>query len=443
MDVQLVLNKLKFGNIFQKLCYRILTNCIIRNNIDLDQPARVSMTRKSIFIEINLNHEFYQTESDLQFALLHEASHIAFGHLFIDTSLYDSWKLNISLDASIQPYLNPDIKKVSSVVNHKPGTLYSGLFDIMDKNTWEYIYNNFPKEEEPNNDQTQQQTNENEKGSGSSDSSNSPGSNNDGGEYNNTDSNTNDNEGMSGSGNFDCSKLNYDKIDVHNFIEQPSKAVESMYENIIQEALKDLKINIGSELGKTIIHGLKIYQTSIQKWRKQLSKSVTRAIKIRGQKETWMRPNRRMSNLDIPKPGRKKLYYPRIGVLIDSSGSMLSYVPKVLSHIAGIASIGGIDYLIGGDVEKQFDYKNVSKKQIERIQFKGFGGTLLKNMILELSKRPIDILIGITDLMLIDSDIEMFNKISKRIKIILCVPTQYKKYVKLNSNIQLVEIEED
>ena len=165
MDVQLVLNKLKFGNIFQKLCYRILTNCIIRNNIDLDQPARVSMTRKSIFIEINLNHEFYQTESDLQFALLHEASHIAFGHLFIDTSLYDSWKLNISLDASIQPYLNPDIKKVSSVVNHKPGTLYSGLFDIMDKNTWEYIYNNFPKEEEPNNDQTQQQTNENEKGS--------------------------------------------------------------------------------------------------------------------------------------------------------------------------------------------------------------------------------------------------------------------------------------
>lgn len=446
MSILEVLNRLQYGTKLQKLCYRILHNCIIQENNTLSNPACVTMSRKSIFIELNLKDPFFKKDSDIEFALMHEALHIAFGHMFIDTSLYNMDRLNISMDASIQPYLNPDPKKTSPVINHLPNTLYSGLADIYSKNTWEYIYNYFPMEDENNNDNTPEQTNQsnNNQPGESSTSSNSIRSNNDGGESENTKCDKNDISGMPKCGNSDSTQqINYDRIDTHKFEQQPSKAIETIYTETLMNAISDLQIDIGSALGQTIITGLNFYQKPVQKWKRQLSMSVLKATKIRGRTSTWLRPNRRMSSCDIPQPGNKKLYYPRIGVLVDSSGSMSTFVPMVLGHIANIATITGIDYLIGGDVKKQFEYRNVKKKTIQNIEFKGFGGTLLNSMILELSKKPIDILIGITDLCVFDSDIEMFNKVSKKIKVILCVPKGNTKYVKLNSNIQLIEIEEE
>ena len=97
--------KIQYTDKLGRLCHRILKNCVVRENTTLDSPARVFSSNKNMFIEINTNDAFFKNEKHVMFALMHEALHIAFGHMFLDTSIYDMEKLNISFDASINPYI--------------------------------------------------------------------------------------------------------------------------------------------------------------------------------------------------------------------------------------------------------------------------------------------------------------------------------------------------
>jgi len=472
-DIYKIIDSLQYGKQFEKLCYRFLKNCHIKEDKQLPHPASITVTKKSVYISYNSISDFYKKESDMKFALLHEASHFLFGHIYIDITKYDMEKLNLVLDASINPYLlsDMDFKKVSPIKEYKNGTIVSGMDSILDKHTWEYMYNNFPdnndvleektqeqKEQENSNTQNKQEdssnnTNENEEEQQNNETEQEDGDQDDSqnvsetetteesddtggtehisesGGSNQKSSNETDifrnSEGMSERRNSDYKRKDY-FIDEHTFLEQPSKAIEAQFKEIVLTAMEELGISIGSSLGQLLVKGLNFYQDSRQAWKRALSKAVIKAIKIRGYESTWMRPNKRVSNRAIPIPGKRKLYYPTLGVLIDCSGSMIKYLPSVVGHIANISSsTGGIDYLIGGDIRKTIDYKNVTKAKLKDIEFKGLGGTYLKDMINELVQKNLDILILITDLELGSDDMDTIKNITKKISTILCIPKNY------------------
>lgn len=472
MQLEPIIEKLQYYNQLSRLCYRILKSCQVKENLEMEMPARVFVSSKNMFIEINTSNPFFVNEKHILFALIHEALHIAFGHMFLDLSLYDMDKLNVALDASINSYIQTyiDDKYFSPIIEHVDGTFFSGFSSISEKNTWEYMYNNLQynleqKEEQQEQDKQQedqeqdkdqekesetqdnkkdkqdetekQETNEfgeennndeenNQNGSGGSgdkqnagESGNTPGNQ----QSNTKGTNRKSTERRSGGGSTTYQQSNLNSFDFHDFVEKPRKATEALFQEIVLEAIEDLEISIGTDLGNSLVKGLPFYQTAKQKWRRALSTAVLKAIKIKGKESTWKRPSRRSSNSIIPTPGKRKLYYPSIGVMVDCSGSMLRYTKDVLNHIASITSeTGGIDYLIGGDVEKLIDLKNVTKSKLANIELKGFGGTILHDMIRELAKKPIDIMIIITDLEICDSDVVGIEKIPKKIKTILCIP---------------------
>ena len=421
------IEKLKYYNKVSKLCYRILKSCTVRENAELEVPARVFSSNKNMFIEINTSFPFFEKDETVQFALMHEALHIAFGHMFLDLSLYDRDKINIAFDASINPYLISYItpSQLAPVLQPEEGKFVSGYSHIYEKNTWEYIYNNFPEENEDIKDggidNEENDSSKNGSGDESMDGEHDDTSNKESKDFGCGEEN---NERRSGSGsNFDKGEITqYSSFDSHEFIEQPSKATQAIMQETVLSAMEELQITAGSELGKHIVTGLSFYQTSKQKWRRLLSKAVLKAIKIKGTESTWLRPSRRFNNT-IPIPGKRKLYYPSIGVLVDTSGSMLDYTKDVLNHVITITTeTGGIDYLIGGDVKERIYHENVTRKKLHNIKLHGYGGTRLSSMISKLASKPIDIMILITDMYLNDEDIETIQKVSKRKSVILCVP---------------------
>jgi predicted metal-dependent peptidase len=458
------IDKIQYTDKLGRLCHRILKNCVVRENTTLDSPARVFSSNKNMFIEINTNDAFFKNEKHVMFALMHEALHIAFGHMFLDTSIYDMEKLNISFDASINPYILSfiDNKYVAPVSEYTNGLLFSGFSYIQEKNTWEYIYNNFPQKDQEEQEEQEQEDSkqedseqeEQDKNEEQSESKKEESSTNEEEENDTSTDGSGDKQLDVGSGNTtrdpqsestedsganiaggprsgdsDDKRLDINELrkgctfDSHEFVEMPSKATEAVMQETVLTAMEELGIEPGSALGSALVKGLSFYQTAKQKWRRALSMAVLKAIKIKGHEATWKRPNRRNNRQDMPIPGKRKLYYPSIGVLVDCSGSMVRYVNAVLNHIASITSeVGGIDYLIGGDTETRISHKNINKKKLQKIEFEGFGGTFLTNMINELVCKPTDIIIIITDMELRSTDIETINNITRKKATILCVP---------------------
>lgn len=54
------IEKLKYYNKVSKLCYRILKSCTVRENAELEVPARVFSSNKNMFIEINTSFPFFE-----------------------------------------------------------------------------------------------------------------------------------------------------------------------------------------------------------------------------------------------------------------------------------------------------------------------------------------------------------------------------------------------
>jgi len=155
-----------------------------------------------------------------------------------------------------------------------------------------------------------------------------------------------------------------------------------------------------------------------------------------------------MGKSAIPVPGKRKLYYPSIGIVTDTSYSMVTHLPSVMNHIATIATeTGNIDRLLGGDIRKTLDMKNVTKKDISKLEWGGFGGTSLKPLLLEIFKNKLDIVIVVTDMLLNNEDISILNNVGKGQTVIICIPEKMKQFRIINTihnkHVRTIYIDED
>lgn len=115
-------------------------------------------------------------------------------------------------------------------------------------------------------------------------------------------------------------------------------------------------------------------------WKEALAKFITSGM---DNKTTWNAPNRRFaySGTYLPRHDGEMM---RIAIGIDTSGSCQDECQKFLSEINAIAkTFGNYElHLIQCDTQVQdcqtFDEFNAIEDQIDKIEFKGFGGTKLK-----------------------------------------------------------------
>lgn len=125
-------------------------------------------------------------------------------------------------------------------------------------------------------------------------------------------------------------------------------------------------------------------------WRRVFSRML--GIKcgeiVRGRQDySWSRPSRRGMSLGLLLPG-PIAYKPRIGLLVDTSGSMGSYGRVVLGHVEAITRSFGTVPTLSCDV----DVHRVRGKQL-----KGGGGTDMRVGIAAAEKCKIDVLVLVTD----------------------------------------------
>lgn len=383
-DVFSVMEELSYGKQLDKLCYRILKLLEIRKDEKLDFPACVTLTKNMIILKYNPNA--FTSYDEFKFALKHEALHVAFGDLSINFKNYNREYLNMALDARINTYIMYDPEKFTTIFDMEEGKYFSGIEDIRQKTTWQSCYEALKKKSQEGNDKSS--------------------------------------KGMGDSGSNVKNKIK--GIDNHSW--EDKEEISVIYESVLQgeltKAIEELEINIGSELGKNIINGLEYFRSPRDKWRKKLTQSIISFTKIKDFYDTYNRFNRRLYDLDFRLPAKKAVYYPTIAVVIDTSNSMSSMIPKVLGHIATISNENGvIDYLIAGDVEVRTFLKNVKKNKINNIQFEGFGGTHLKPLIEKVnSLKNIDITIFITDFFIVNTDIELIKEYTKKHNTIFCIP---------------------
>lgn len=483
--VPVIIDKLNYGSQLDRLCSRILRACVVHPT---DMVDTAMVRSESTYVAIYYNQEITD-EKWLTFLLQHEALHVAFGHIFLDQNEFNPDFLNIALDASINPYILFDVTQFTPVNSPDPNkpTFISGLNDIYDKMTWQFIYNSLSNPDQP--PEMESKESDDEIGDDSEDSEDSEDADNNGSDdgSEDTDDNSSDggdnnesDEGSSGhdsesdtdgddsdeddgrgsespspdgkdkQGNKEPKRFqlgNHVTPDIHGMSEPPSKAVQSVLEELIITAMNEVDIHPGSITGQYILSGLNYVYTSRQKWRRALSKEVLRATKIRGYESCWKRPNKRFNSSALPLPGKRKLFYPRITVVVDTSGSMCPYIEDVISHVATISSENGIiDRLLAGDVEVRLDLKSVKKSQIKDIQWVGFGGTTLIPMMKRACSTDSDIIIIITDLLLDTSDFEFINtSVGKKHSVILCVPEEYQNNLSYitNRHIRTVIIDDE
>lgn len=389
-----VIEDLSYGKQIDRLCYRMLKLLEIREDKSLDAPACVIPTKNMIILKYN--PDVFTSYDEFKFALKHEALHVAFGDLSINFKNYDKEFLNMALDARINTYIMHNPNMFTTIFDLEDGKYFSGIENIRQKTTWQACYEALKRKSKENQSKDQ-----------------------------NGESNQETN-------NYDSSNIN-DKIkdiDTHSWEEKEEISVvhESILQDELINSIEELEINIGSELGKNIIQGLEYFRTPRDKWRKKLTQSIISFTKIKEFYDTYNRFNRRLYDLDFRLPAKKSVYYPTIAVVVDTSNSMSTMIPKVLGHIATISNENGvIDYLIAGDTEVRTFMKNVKKNKIDNIVLEGFGGTILKPMIEKVSSlKNIDITIFITDFFIINSDINLIKKYTKKHNTILCIPKSSK-----------------
>lgn len=408
-NISSVIEDLSYGKQIDKLCCRILKLLEIREDKTLDYPACVTLNKNMIILKYNPN--LFTSYDEFKFALKHEALHIAFGDLFINFQNYDMEFLNMALDARINTYIMHDPKMFTTILDLETNKYFSGIENIRQKTTWQACYEALKRKSKENEDQHGKSQN-GEKGQET------------------------DNSGSNEKGDI---KDKIKNIDNHTWEEKEEVSVvhESILQDELINAIEELEINIGSELGKNIIQGLEYFRVPRDKWRKKLTQSIVSFTKIKEFYDTYNRFNRRLYDLDFRLPAKKAVYYPTIAVVIDTSNSMAGMIPKVLGHIATISNENGvIDYLIAGDTEVRTFMKNVKKSKINNIVLEGFGGTILSPMIKKVaSLKNIDITIFITDFFIIDSDIQLLKQYVKKHNTILCIPKSSKALVD-EANIQ-------
>lgn len=213
-------------------------------------------------------------------------------------------------------------------------------------------------------------------------------------EFNNNSSGTC--SGGSGAGNKQDFELGKDNNSIN------PQAIDRIKKHVAHEVKKYKKGTIPNSVS---MWADKILEQSKLDWRRILSSNIkSKAGKIiNGTQDFSYSKMSRRSSKDVVRPGIISRY-PKIAVLIDTSGSMYDFGSQVLGHIKKIAESVSNDILyVSGDCEVHEIVKNRKS-----LKFSGGGGSSLIPLYNDAVKEKVDFCIAITD-----GDTEYPKEISK------------------------------
>lgn len=413
-DIPQIIDELRCSNEICRMCSYMLENLILVEKTDEDFIAYVNLKNHAA---IYYNSDKITSKEMFKMVMVHECLHLIFNHIEIDHTLYDMHLLNIALDASINCYCFDLLKSNKSFfpINKKPSVIkhqmfVSGFDTIDKKRTWEFLYEWVFKNKDDfhasggngNGEEGVLDKHNKSDGSNESEKGNGMESDNEAGLFNGTD----------------------------DIIEK--------VKDLVKDAAKKAGVQPGSTIGNLIIE-VSNKPSRLQIWKRKLCSVILSSIRIKEFESTYFKKNRRFSSRDFILPGNKIIFYPRIGIISDTSGSMLSNIKDISCHIGAIFSENGaLDYLCFCDTQIQYEKRNVKIDEISKIQLKGFGGTQLTPALEKALLENLDILILITDLEVDMRDINKINDISKKkspVFIVCCVDKWYKNKEDANKKI--------
>jgi predicted metal-dependent peptidase len=403
---------------------------------------------------VNKNIESVQL---LMAIVTHELLHVTFAHNLINYDSYKKQLLNVAMDMEVNPFVTywSKIKDMNFVCakdlveNMIPPqtqsknvkfTGYSGKLTLGDKAHWKNIYdylmNTLPEDHPLNSeggfgeefiiimgDGEGSGNGENEgegegEGDGESDKEGKP----------------SNKPGKSGKGVV----LVYDNKSMMNG-EKASSYEKTKVVEIVEDALNKLekhinenKINIskdkqngqGNQMGDFILNHFDFRPKPVAVWKSMLKQVVFSTIPSFEIESTYKRLDRRLHSHSIRLPGVRQLFIPSIHVLVDTSGSMSSLVPSIITHLFNIGRIlNGIQDLRLCDTRTRYTFKDITKHELNDLKWDSmsmWGGTHLSESMRESMKIQPDIFVIITDLELPYDDFDTINKISRKTKLIIC-----------------------
>jgi len=220
-------------------------------------------------VELVINPKFYSnlTENQQLSLLLHEALHVAYGHLEVDKSLYDDkTRLNVAMDLVINSNEEINYLKDAGI------GVFAEQFNLPLHETTHFYYVNLPENVGEQNPQYEGQ---------------------------------------------------------HGHEGLPA-AAESKVKEILAKASKACEVMR--------------YKPQAQKtgfnWKAALANYISSSDSY-DRKSTYKKSNRRSNNWNIP--GTKKLRDKKVFVVIDTSGSMISMLEKLVGQVCEIAESGGAE----------------------------------------------------------------------------------------------------
>lgn len=348
-----------------QLIYHVLLNIQVKV-VDEEYPkGKVYRTDNNIVIEYN---PVGLTDEEVFFIIAHEACHVLFGHLFINSKNLNHDLLNIAVDVTINPYLlTNDIRKNFTFVKEmKPEKWFSGFRNLDDKQTWQTIYDYIINHEDEFKDKIEymcdeesDEESEGEEGEGEGKEGKSGGSGGAG-----KDKKDKDKKDGSGDGDGEEDKDGKPKkpkkpkgkskgkgkdkgnekvkVNVHNFDKSTMPMIsEKITAEIIKKAVEESEMDVtaGTELGNIIKENIPVSFTKRASWRQLLNKEVESFGSIKDYEATYMKTNRRFSNNVYRVAASRELYYPKIGIVLDTSGSVSNFVLTIIDHVASIFSL--------------------------------------------------------------------------------------------------------
>lgn len=119
-------------------------------------------------------------------------------------------------------------------------------------------------------------------------------------------------------------------------------------------------------------------------------------------KNTYCKQNRREDRMDIP--GKKKIRHKKVAVVVDTSGSMLSYLERLVGQVAGIAAADAEVWVIQCDAKVHGE--PVLYRRGQGLELVGGGGTEYQPGLNRAEKLGADVIVYL-------GDMEHFDKLKK------------------------------
>ena len=457
------------GSELFQLIYHLLLNIQIKV-VDVEYPkGKVYRTDNNIVIEYS---PAGLTDEEVFFVIAHEACHVLFGHLFINGKNLNHTLLNIAVDATINPYILTDEirKKFTFVKEMKPEKWISGFRNLDDKQTWQTIYDYIINHEDEFKDkiasmgeEESDEDSDGEEGEGEGEGKQSE-SECSGGKGKDKKDGVGDGAGDSDGEEDKDGKPKKPKgkskgkgkdkgdekvkVNVHDFDKSTmpmisEKITAEMIKKAVEEA--DMDVTAGTELGNIIKENIPVSFTKRASWRQLLNKEVDSFGSVKDHEATYMKTNRRFSNNVYRVAASRELYYPKIGIVLDTSGSVSNFVLTIIDHVASIFSVGGeVETLIMGDTDVRAVHKNLKKEDIRKLKLVGFGGTKMEPLLRKALHWEHHILILITDMELPSSDFKYLKTFKRKQNLLICDISGNDDYDKAEfpRNIKFVRITE-